>query len=232
MIKEYADNIYGFVDLEKALNKWFNVFKRDVYITNEHLISIASLSKFTYSVKWNFDCSGNEITSLAWCPKTVEWDFYCSRNKLTSLEWCPESVWWNFVCYSNNLSSLKWIQELIFWDFDCSENSLTSLELCPNVIKWRVLYQHNNFIPLEKKKETIFKLWGSIYIWSPNNKDVLTLIKCDFSDDGDGNREKLLSYYNSFINFIKSTVKLNKNDITDTDIIFNGKKFKKKYLNL
>jgi hypothetical protein len=55
-------------------------------------------------------------------------------------------------------------------------------------------------------------------------------MKCDFSNDSDGKNSR--AYYKSFNNFIKSTVKLDKKDITNTDITFNGMKFKRGLLNV
>ena len=49
----------------------------------------------------NFDCSGNELTSLEGSPKTVGRDFFCSGNELTSLEGSPKTVGRDFYCYGN-----------------------------------------------------------------------------------------------------------------------------------
>jgi hypothetical protein len=165
--KEYIWSIKGVATLERALNDWFNVFKWDVDISNENLSSLASLSKFTYSVIWGFRCNG---------------------NRLKTLEWCPTSVGWTFFCYGNNIISLK------------------------------------------QKKWNVFKLGDSIYIGSPKFQDIKILVSIDLSWYYLHSDEK--KYYNSFTNFIQSTVKLDKKDITDIDIVFNGKRFKKEYLGL
>jgi hypothetical protein len=165
MNKEYIKNITYFAELEKALNDWFTTFKWNVDISGESLPSLASLSKFTYS---------------------VDWDFECQKNNLTSLEWCPTSVGGNFWCYTNNLTTLEW---------------------CPQSVKWRFWCQNNEFIPLEEKKKwKVFKLWDSIYIGSPNSKDLQILIKWgEFWIDIESQ-----NYYRSFSNFTMSTVKLGK----------------------
>lgn len=48
-------------------------------------------------VQGNFNCSGNDLTSLEHCPKEVQSDFYCEANKLTSLEHCPKVICGHFV---------------------------------------------------------------------------------------------------------------------------------------
>lgn len=204
MNKEYTEDIYSFNELETALIDWFNVFKWDVSIDNENLTSLASLAKFTYFVDWDFSCSNNQITSLEWCPKIVGWKFSCSYNNLSSLFWCPRSIW------------------------------------------WEIWHYNNNFVPLEKNwsKYNLYYLWENIFIWKPginiDNKDIQILI--NFNNDfniyksintnWDKLREKSQEYYDSFINFTKSTTKLDKQDITDTDVVFNWKKFKRKILGL
>ena len=56
----------------------------------------------------DFDCGGNNLTTLEGCPKEIHGDFACSRNKLTSLEHSPKIVGKNFYCgYNDNLTSLE-----------------------------------------------------------------------------------------------------------------------------
>lgn len=218
MDKEYTKDINNFNELEKALNDWFNVFKWYIEIINQNLTSLDTLSKFNYSVEWDFLCNQNKLTSLIGCPTRVWWEFFCNNNKLTTLEWCPEIIWENF---------------------DCTNNQLTSLEYSPKSLGWIFLWYDNNFIPLEKNQNNIFKLWDSIYIWSvkTNTKDIQNLTNVDINAirspyyNNIKNEELSQQYYNSYISFINSTTKLNNSDITDTDITFNWKKFKKKLFN-
>jgi hypothetical protein len=115
---------------------------------------------------------------------------------------------------------LKWCPISVGWSFDCSENK---------------------FIPLKKKewRYNIFQLWEDIYIGNPgtkiDSKDIQNLINVDLWDDKteeDDILELSKKYYDSFKKFTQSTTKLNKQDITDTDIIFKWKKFKRKILGL
>jgi hypothetical protein len=217
MSKEYFGNIKKIAELEKALNDWFTVFKWDIDISSENLTSLSSLSKFTYSVEWYFWCKSNQLTTLEWFPKSVKWSVCCNHNNLISLEWCPRYIWWNFRCNNNNLKTLEWIPQLL--------SHRDVIITCDN----------NNFIPLEKKKWNVFKLGESIYIGNPELKDIQNLTKINLwwkEEIRDKRIELSEIYYNSFINFTKSTIKLNKQDITETDIIFKWKKFKKKALNL
>jgi hypothetical protein len=251
MNKEYTKDINSFWELEKALNEWFNAFKEDVFINGDKLTSLASLSKFTYSVDWSFNCDNNNLISLKWCPTSVGWNFDCNHNdlitlewgpkyvglrfscvgnKITTLKWCPQSIGLGFHCSGNKLTTLEWCPKSIEWSFECSNNQLTTLEWYPKTVGWSFRCQNNNFIPLEEKKKwKIFKLWDSIYIGSPVTKDLQILIKWGVFING---MEESQTYYNSFNNFIKSTVKLDKKDITNTDITFNGKKYKRGLLNI
>lgn len=158
--------------------------------------------------KWNVNCSFEALSSIKSISQfcySVKWNFNCSNNKLTTLEWCPESVWWNF---------------------DCAVNRLTSLNWCPQFVNYRFKCDYNSF-KFSKTRYNIFKLWEYIYIWKPNNEDINILTNCDIS-----NSEQAKIYRNSFKKFTQSTTKLNKTDITDTDITFKWKKFKRKILNV
>jgi len=55
-------------------------------------------------VSKNFDCSGNQLTSLKGGPQKVGRDFLCYSNPLTSLEGAPLSVGGYLFCYDNPIS--------------------------------------------------------------------------------------------------------------------------------
>ena len=74
-------------------------------------------------VKKNFYCHGNNLTSLEGAPSVVGKDFYCSTNKLTSLEGAPEAVRGNFYCGFNLLNTLEGAPERVTGYFNCSHNS-------------------------------------------------------------------------------------------------------------
>jgi hypothetical protein len=227
MKKEYTWDITSFDALEKALKEGVNVFKWNVVIAHQGLCSLSTLAKFSYSVEWFFDCWYNKLTTLEGCPDSVWWSFDCQGNKLTTLEWWPKVVGNVFDCSYNYITSLVWCPQSVEWDFHIVDNELKTLEWYPEYVKGIFACCHNKFISLEHKKWKIFQLWKNIYIWSPSQSDIQKLIECDT-----GTIEKSIVYYKSFVNFNKSTIKLDKKDITDTDISFNGKKFKRKYLGL
>jgi hypothetical protein len=227
MDKEYTGDINSFTELEKTLNDWFTLFKWNVDLHNENLTSLASLSQFTYSVEWSFDCVNNKLTSLKWCPTSVAKNFWCFNNNLTSLEWCPKSISWSFLCYSNELTTLEWCPNSVGWVFNCGSNQLKTLEWCPKYIGWDFYCFNNNFTSLEQIKSVIFKLNDNIYVWKANSKDIKNMMGSEINTS-DGSQK----YYKSFINFTQSTTKLDTKNITNTDITFNGKKYKRWLLNL
>jgi hypothetical protein len=206
MNKEYTQNITNFKDLEKAINEWFNVFKWNISIGNEKLTSFESLSKFTYFVLWYFECHSNKLTSLEWCPQTVGWHFWCDNNNLTTLVGCPHTVG---------------------WAFSCSNNKLTSIEWCPHTVKWNFYCHNNQLMSVEKKKNWLFTQWEDIYLWALNENNLKNLSNVDFEL---WEWKIMKEYYDSFIIFTQSTIKLDKKDITETDIIFKWKKFKRSVL--
>jgi len=88
--------------------------------------------KFGY-VNGDFDCSGNDLTSLEGAPRKVD-NFNCSGNLLTSLEGGPDIVCrGGYKCSKNNLTSLKGLaratgESYRGLEIDCSGNKLKSLE--------------------------------------------------------------------------------------------------------
>ena len=72
----------------------------DVNLWDKNLTEFPDYIKFNH-VSGQFDCAGNQLTSLKGCPASVGYSFYCNRNQLTSLEGCPTSVGGYFGCYDN-----------------------------------------------------------------------------------------------------------------------------------
>ena len=54
-------------------------------------------------VTGDFDCGGNQLTSLKGCPRWVGGYFSCRDNQLTSLEFVPDYVGDDFFCGENDL---------------------------------------------------------------------------------------------------------------------------------
>ena len=79
------------------------------------------------TIRRNFSCGYNQLTSLEGAPKEVGGHFVCSRNQLTSLVGAPEKVGEDFDCSVNRLTSLAGAPVEIGGDFNCGVNQLTSL---------------------------------------------------------------------------------------------------------
>ena len=112
---------------------------------------LVSNGKFVFdisevTVKGDFNCDNNNLTSLEGAPQNVGGDFYCSRNNnLTSLKGAPQTVEGNFNCSSNNnLTSLEGAPQTVKGDFYCADNNLTSLEGAPQTVEGNFNCSHNN----------------------------------------------------------------------------------------
>jgi len=83
---------------------------------------------FTFSeVRGNFDCSGNNLTTLEGCPMDVGGYFNCSWNKLTSLEHSPKIVEGDYICRDvNTITSLEGLE-------DCIIRGLLDVSYCINL---------------------------------------------------------------------------------------------------
>ena len=90
-IKNYTINSKGEVDVNG-----------DVNLINSGLTEFPSYIQFG-TVKGNFFCNNNNLTTLKGAPKEVGGDFYCSVNELTSLEGAPKEVEGSFYCSHNKV---------------------------------------------------------------------------------------------------------------------------------
>ena len=70
------------------------VIKGDLDLSDKGLTELPDLSKVT--VKGDFDCSSNQLTSLQGTPQEVGGYFYCYNNQLTTLEGAPREVCGSF----------------------------------------------------------------------------------------------------------------------------------------
>jgi hypothetical protein len=84
------------------------------------------------TVKYNFSCSNNKLTTLEGSPKTVGDDFYCTRNKLTSLEGGPDIISGDFDCSNNKLKTLEGFPKSIGGYVDCSRNDIINFKGFPD----------------------------------------------------------------------------------------------------
>ena len=58
---------------------WTIDVKGDVDLSNKNLIEFPDYIKFNH-VSGQFDCAGNQLTSLKGCPASVGYSFYCHSN--------------------------------------------------------------------------------------------------------------------------------------------------------
>ena len=84
--------------------------------------------KFKF-VGGQFNCHGNNLTTLEGCPEKVGKIFYCSYCKLTTLEGAPKEVGGDFFCGGNKLTTLEGAPEKVGGGFYCSWNYLSSYKL-------------------------------------------------------------------------------------------------------
>jgi len=91
-IKNYTINSDGTVDVDGNVDLTFK------YLTKLPL-------KFG-KVSGNFNCSGNNLTTLEGCPQSVGIYFCYDHNKLISLEGCPKSIGGDLFLTNNNLKDL------------------------------------------------------------------------------------------------------------------------------
>ena len=85
-------------------------------------------------VSGNFDCLGNDLTSLAGAPQSVGGWFNCANNKLISLTGAPRRVGGYFNCGNNNLISLEGAPQSVGSYFYCRFNNLTSFASAPQSV--------------------------------------------------------------------------------------------------
>lgn len=113
------------------------------------------------TVRMNFVCAANQLTSLRGCSNRVGQNFDCSANLLTSLEFGPAYVGGKYNCSNNELTSLKFSPRKVGF-FDCSVNhSLTSIEGCPNEIGLNFWCVANGLTTLHDVHKHIISVGGN-----------------------------------------------------------------------
>ena len=107
------------------------------------------------TVGGEFDCSGNNLTSLVGAPKIISEDFNCNDNHLTSLEFAPKSVGYSFQCGENLLTSLQGAPKSVSGFFLCSRNKLTTLEGGPVKVGVDFYCSYNKLTSLTGAPKTV-----------------------------------------------------------------------------
>ena len=113
-------------------------------------------------VSEDFDCDGNQLTSLAGAPQTVNRDFSCYGNQLTSLVGAPQTVGGSFSCRENQLTTLEGAPQTVGGSFYCDQNQLTSLVGAPQTVKGNFFCSDNQLTTLAGAPQTVK---GSFYCY-------------------------------------------------------------------
>ena len=168
------------------------VIKGDVNLSERVLTELPDLSKVT--VKGNFNCYDNQLTSLTGAPQEVGGDFECSDNQLKNLQGASQKVGGEFWCDNNQLTSLSGAPQEVGADFLCYNNQLTTLIGAPKKVGGD-FYCSNN--------DNLFSLFGlpqmsgdkKIYC----DDDLMERYNRPKAADGGGN------YYIEYKDLIEST---------------------------
>jgi hypothetical protein len=95
-------------------------------ISNRGLTKLPDLSRVT--VRGDFWCHGNKLTTLEGAPQSVGGDFSCYNNRLMTLTGAPQSIGGDFWCAGNRLANLKGAPRSVGGGFYCYNNRLVTLE--------------------------------------------------------------------------------------------------------
>ena len=151
-IKNYTLNDKGEIDVDG-----------DVDLIRCNLIEFPYYIQFG-TVKGNFICSFNNLTSLKGSPKRVGRRFACNDSKLTTLEGAPNTVDDDFDCSYNDLTSLEGAPEKVGGNFICYYNQLTSLKGAPKKIGESFIGYNNKIQFTEDDVRKVCKVKDSIYV--------------------------------------------------------------------
>jgi hypothetical protein len=118
-IKENNSDSQFFTTYEET-KKWLDKMSIDNYTINHDL---------TVDVDGIVNISAKNLTNIPVQFGTVKGNFYCSYNKLTTLYGSPKEVKGNLYCYENKLTTLEGSPKEVNGYFYCNdENQLTTLE--------------------------------------------------------------------------------------------------------
>ena len=139
------------------------VIEGDVSITALGLTELPDLSKVT--VKGDFNCSGNYLTSLKGAPQQVGGSFWCDCNHLTSLQGAPQKINGGFYCQENKLASLEGAPQHVGGYFVCGKNKLTTLDGAPQKVGGNFECDNNELTALKGAPQVV----GKDFICTGNN---------------------------------------------------------------
>ena len=147
-IFESQDNSELIKELKKFGIKYYTINNDNTIDVNGDVeLYYRNLTKIPFKfgkVTGDFDCSGNQLTSLEGCPKEVGGNFICRENNFKDLIGGPQEVGGDYVCYHNKLESLEGCAGDIGGDLGCSFNYLEMLD-CSSVINGYIYCEYNEF---------------------------------------------------------------------------------------
>lgn len=118
-----------------------------INLSSRNLTELPDLSCVT--VRGNFECSSNPLTSLKGAPKQVDGAFICEHTQITSLEGAPETVGGGVNCNNNpNLVSIKGAPRSVGVSFWCVNCKIETLEGAPDYVAQDFWCYQNNISSL------------------------------------------------------------------------------------
>lgn len=126
---EFAENVKI-----KQLPDWIG---RIQYVYGQYScdnLGLTTLKNSPKHIKWTFDCSFNDLTTLENGPIYIGTSYFCNNNKLTSLKGCPEKIDGIFSCTYNKLKSLIHGPKIVQNSYHCNNNFLETLNGAPKNI--------------------------------------------------------------------------------------------------
>lgn len=172
-IKNYTINQQGEIDINGDIKLTYKNIKEFPYFIQFGTVkgnfdckhnNLTSLKGVPREVKGNFDCACNDLTSLEGAPAKVGGSFDCAHNHLTSLDGAPEKIKGYFDCGSNNIKDLKGAPKVVGGYFDCGDNNLTSLKGAPKEVGGNFFCQNNTAQFSENDVRKVCKVKTSIWV--------------------------------------------------------------------
>jgi len=134
----------------------------------------------------NVDIAHRKLTDMIEISQQMDWgitirsDFYCHDNKLTTLEGCPENIMGVFNCSKNNLKSLEFCPLSVKKSFIAKNNEIETVEFMPKYVKGDLDLSNNNIKSLEGIDKVLHHLEGKIILTgNPIKKGLGSLVRVD-----------------------------------------------------
>lgn len=183
------DGIYGFVvnvdsDVDlfakelSFLSVKFNCIEGNFNCSYNQLLSLAGCPEI---VSGNFNCSWNKLTSLEHCPSSIGGSLFCEMNKLSSLIGCPDVVRGDMIANSNNLMNLSGAPSKVLGVFDLKDNFIGSINVLPEC-EYNTIVLHNNPLTIKDLQARQLPEFERIYLGKYDDdyltrKDVLVFLE-------------------------------------------------------